>query len=468
MLFKRSLISCLLKARLSHRIASWTFVSIVVIEILIFIPSYYRKKQDIFNNIEEVSRTMVELGVRLHKKGVPEAVLLERIEELGEDTRMRGAVIYRGNGEAIAGFGQPPQLTFSQNNAYEELISDRLWKENNYDVAWSTRPLGVDYIIIVSHDATFVPRELVAYSFRITGLVILISIVVTVVTLLVLGITVIIPIVRLQNDLMRVAEALQDNKDSTEFYSLSVNRSDELGEVMKAFIEMFDRVSWEIRERAKVESSLRDEQSKSEQLLLNILPFPVAQQLKEGKRNIAEGFTEVTILFGDLVNFTQIAEQRSPTELVELLNDIFSAFDSLTEKHSLEKIKTIGDNYMVVGGVPLPRVDHAIAVAEIALDMQTEIAKFNARHGENFSIRIGINTGSVVAGVIGKKKFIYDLWGDAVNTASRMESQGIPNCIQLSETTYNLLKGQYRFKERGNINIKGKGEMRTYLLLGRK
>lgn len=215
-------------------------------------------------------------------------------------------------------------------------------------------------------------------------------------------------------------------------------------------------------------AELKLEQQKSERLLLNILPEPIAQQLKDGHSSIAEGFAEVTILFADMVGFTQLSEHIPPGQLVNLLNEIFSAFDQLSEKHGLEKIKTIGDAYMVVGGIPTRRSDHAEAIAEMALDMQDELARFNVKNIATLNIRIGINTGPVVAGVIGTKKFIYDLWGDAVNTASRMESHGLPGSIQVTESTYERLQNKYQFKERGVIQVKGKGEMTTYLLTGRK
>ncbi len=202
--------------------------------------------------------------------------------------------------------------------------------------------------------------------------------------------------------------------------------------------------------------------------MLNILPPPIAQKLKDGETSIADGFASVTILFADLVNFTELSEQVSPTELVALLNEIFSRFDRLTERYGLEKIKTIGDAYMVVGGLPVPRSDHAQAIAECALDMQRELQQFNREHHRECSIRIGINTGPVVAGVIGTRKFIYDLWGDAVNMASRMEAHGIANAIQVSQTTYEQLKDQYTFKPRGLITVKGKGSISAYLLTGRK
>jgi class 3 adenylate cyclase len=210
------------------------------------------------------------------------------------------------------------------------------------------------------------------------------------------------------------------------------------------------------------------EQEKSDRLLLNILPEPIANQLKEGQSSIADGFAEATVLFADLVNFTKLSEKLPPAQLVCLLNEIFSQFDQLTEKHGLEKIKTIGDAYMVVGGLPTPRADHAEAIAEMALDMQGEITRFSVRGGHNCDIRIGINTGPVIAGVIGTKKFIYDLWGDTVNVASRMESHGIPGEIQVTVATYERLKGTYTFQPRGSVHVKGKGEMLTYLLTGRK
>jgi class 3 adenylate cyclase len=216
------------------------------------------------------------------------------------------------------------------------------------------------------------------------------------------------------------------------------------------------------------EEALRYQQACAEELLLNILPEPIAQRLKLAESTIADSFASVTVLFADLVNFTEIAAQIPPRELVELLNRIFSEFDQLSEKHGLEKIKTIGDAYMVVGGLPKPRADHAEAIAEMALDMQQAISRFKRDNDEPFYLRIGINTGPVVAGVIGTKKFTYDLWGDTVNVASRMESQGMPGGIQVTTTTYEQLRDKYVFEERGTTLVKGKGEMVTFWLIGRK
>jgi adenylate cyclase len=213
---------------------------------------------------------------------------------------------------------------------------------------------------------------------------------------------------------------------------------------------------------------LEAEQKRSERLLLNILPEAVAQQLKHDHRTIAESFAEATVLFADIVGFTQISAGIPPQSLVAMLNQVFSAFDQLAEQHGLEKIKTIGDAYMVVGGLPLERADHVEAIADMALDMQEAIAQFLTPQQQPLRIRVGINTGPVVAGVIGRKRFIYDLWGDTVNVASRMESHGLAGRIQVTEAVYERLKASYYFEERGEISVKGKGAMITYLLQGKQ
>ncbi|XWK88696.1 MAG: adenylate/guanylate cyclase domain-containing protein [Phormidium sp.] len=220
-------------------------------------------------------------------------------------------------------------------------------------------------------------------------------------------------------------------------------------------------------QRERAELALRHEQEQTEHLLLNILPYKIAQRLKRHPSTIADYFSEVSVMFADIVGFTKLSSRVSATELVEILNEIFSEFDQLAEKHNLEKIKTIGDAYMVVAGLPKSREDHAIAIAEMALDMQASIAQYNEETNNSLSMRIGINSGDVVAGVIGTKKFTYDLWGDTVNIASRMESHGLPGKIQITEATYQYLRDRYLFEQRGHIEIKGKGEMLTYFLTGR-
>ncbi|MCC3411225.1 MAG: response regulator [Microcoleus sp. PH2017_29_MFU_D_A] len=227
------------------------------------------------------------------------------------------------------------------------------------------------------------------------------------------------------------------------------------------------------REEAEIETRLLLETTKFqkeeiEELLLNILPKPIADRLQEGQSIIADSFSDVSVLFADLVGFTNFASQKSAAETVKVLNQIFSQFDRLSLEHGLEKIKTIGDAYMVVGGLPQPQENHAEAIAQMALDMQAALASFNLKHNQTFSLRIGINIGGVVAGVIGLTKFSYDLWGDTVNVAHRMESNGIPGEIQVTAAVYERLKDNFSFKMRGAVEIKGKGEMMTYLLLGRK
>jgi class 3 adenylate cyclase len=209
-------------------------------------------------------------------------------------------------------------------------------------------------------------------------------------------------------------------------------------------------------------------QQQSEKLLLNILPEMIADQLKQQPTTIADSFLAVTVLFADIVGFTELSTRTSPPQLVELLNEIFCLFDELAERHGVEKIKTIGDAYMAVAGLPNQDSDHAMAIANMALDMQLALAQFNKENNQNYRIRIGISTGPVVAGVIGLKKFAYDLWGDTVNTASRMESHGIAGGIQVCEASYQLLKDNYLLEKRGLIQVKGKGEMMTYLLQGVK
>jgi class 3 adenylate cyclase len=188
---------------------------------------------------------------------------------------------------------------------------------------------------------------------------------------------------------------------------------------------MFFVVRYFVQENAKA-------QDRSERLLLNILPRPIAERLKHHPTTIADAHAEVTVLFADIVEFTKFSASILPQRLVEILNDVFSEFDRLAERHGLEKIKTVGDAYMVVGGLPTPRADHAEAVAEMALEMRDALAGYEKTIGASLQLRIGIHTGPVVAGVIGRRKFSYDLWGDTVNTASRMESHGLPGVIQVT------------------------------------
>ncbi|HET7677221.1 MAG TPA: adenylate/guanylate cyclase domain-containing protein, partial [Candidatus Limnocylindrales bacterium] len=206
--------------------------------------------------------------------------------------------------------------------------------------------------------------------------------------------------------------------------------------------------------------------AENERLLLNILPEPIAQRLRQGERVIADRFDEVTLLFADIVGFTQLSSTMSAAEVVDVLNRVFSLFDELVDRYELEKIKTIGDAYMVVGGLPPRMDDHVARVAEMALALSGAVERIGPTPGP-IEFRIGIHTGPAVAGVIGVKKFIYDVWGDTVNLASRMETHSVPGRIQVTGAVYGRLRDRYRFEERGTIDVRGKGPMPTWFLLGR-
>ena len=232
-----------------------------------------------------------------------------------------------------------------------------------------------------------------------------------------------------------------------------------------AILAIMSYVYSEAAQRA--EAMLEIERQKSENLLLNILPASIAQRLKESDSIIADHFDSATVMFSDIVGFTELSERITPTELVGRLNHMFSAFDDLAEKYGLEKIKTIGDSYMVAGGFPERPEEHAQRVSAMALDMLTAVEQSNREHPQAVSIRIGIHTGPVVAGVIGNKKFAYDVWGVTVNTASRMESSGMPGRIQLSQQAADMLSGEFVLEDRGLVEVKGRGNMQTFWLTGR-
>jgi class 3 adenylate cyclase len=202
----------------------------------------------------------------------------------------------------------------------------------------------------------------------------------------------------------------------------------------------------------------------NERLLLSILPASIATRLKSGDAGIADHFPDVSVLFADIVDFTVLSGGMSPQPLVSLLDELFTRFDELARRHGVEKIKTIGDCYMAVCGVPEPRPNHALALADMALEMLGSLKDFNANRGSTLRLRVGLNTGPVVAGVIGRSKFIYDLWGDTVNTASRMESSGLPDRIQVTDPMQKALAADFELEERGEIDIKGKGRVRTWFL----
>ena len=222
------------------------------------------------------------------------------------------------------------------------------------------------------------------------------------------------------------------------------------------------------KQRQDALAGLRIAQERAENLLLNILPGSIAERLKKSPQTIADQFPTASVLFADVVDFTPRSDGLTATEVVGLLDRLFGEFDTLAERYGLEKIKTIGDAYMVASGVPDPRPDHARVLALLALDMVAATRSDGAVGDLDLVLRIGINSGPVVAGVIGRKRFLYDLWGDAVNTASRMESHGTPDRIQITRATYELIKDEFECEYRGTVPVKGKGDMECWYLIARR
>ena len=280
-------------------------------------------------------------------------------------------------------------------------------------------------------------------------------------------------IIRPIKSLMKANEIVATGNYTTQVEIIS---RDEVGLLSESFNDMVDKIRIQQEELLDYSRTLEDkvrertaqlaaEKAKSDNLLLNILPVSIADRLKKKEDTIADRYDEVTVLFSDLVGFTVFSAKHTPKELVYKLNILFSKFDDLLDKYKIEKIKTIGDALMLVSGAPRRYKNHAIEMAHMALDMYDELRSFNQEYGEALDLRIGLHTGPVVAGVMGKKKFTYDLWGDAVNTASRMESHGIPGIVHISEATYLKIKDQnFNIEDRGEIEVKGKGMMNTYIL----
>jgi class 3 adenylate cyclase len=235
---------------------------------------------------------------------------------------------------------------------------------------------------------------------------------------------------------------------------------DELGMLS----DTFNTMTQSIREKTEL---IEEKNRENEALLLNILPGEIAARLKEGEHEIADSFAQVTVLFGDLVGFTALSGKIPAYRLVDTLNGLFSRFDQSASELGIEKIKTIGDCYMAVCGLPKPCPDHAVKMARMALRMIAATEEYGLENGLDLQLRIGINSGPVIAGVIGTSKFIYDLWGDTVNLASRMESTGVPGQIQVTRSVYEQLKDDFRLESRGFVQVKGKGEVESWLLQGR-
>lgn len=494
---KWSSLQHLFKARLSHRVAFWVFISIVIIEIIILLPSVQRRETELLQQLERVGKASLAPMVILSQNQQDFDTIFKASHQFVEDFPVLGGALYHHDGTLLSHFGTQPSLQFKQVIAQlTPSTSYRYQDRDYYEVAWLLVPhneqetLFYRYLLeklhqcrpsdscpqmqqmtfILRFDARPIQAEIWAFIARIAGLVLVICLFVTTGTLFVLGPLVINPILRLQRAVTCFGEHHQKSEQNLQI--LTIHRNDELGEVMQAFNRMTMQISQQINEIKSREQQLKTvvnelEQAnqQAERLLLNILPVPIAEQLKAGVSPIANYHPHATVLFADIVGFTPLASHISPTQMVNLLNRLFTLFDHLAEQHQLEKIKTIGDAYMVVGGLPIERPDHAEAVANMALAMLTDIESLAQVNAHPLQIRIGIHTGPVVAGVIGVKKFIYDLWGDTVNIASRMESHGKAGAIQVSEATYQQLKDRYQLQPRGWIEIKGRGEMMTYWLI---
>jgi len=280
---------------------------------------------------------------------------------------------------------------------------------------------------------------------------------------------------RARTDLLDLFFVMDHQKQTGDLtYDVPVEPFTEVGQIAERYNEVLRKIRSTLADNDRAKSDLveaykkvQEEQARAEQLLLNVLPEKVATQLKENPDIIANSFPEVTVLFADIVDFTRLAHKFRPEIIVGILNRIFSTFDELAEKYGLEKIKTIGDAYMVVGGLPNPLKNHAEAVANFALESMAQLKRFKLKTGDELTMRIGINTGPVVAGVIGKKKFIYDIWGDAVNLASRMESNSMPGVIQLTEQTALKLGKNFIVEPRGDVDVKGRGLIKAFFLKGK-
>ena len=277
-----------------------------------------------------------------------------------------------------------------------------------------------------------------------------------------LGVAIAVPIARsIRNPLVRLDHAVARVSEGDMEQQVAVQSRDELGRLSLAFNSMVTR----IRENTQ---EIQRKSEENERLLLNILPAPVAQRLKRESGVIAEHFEHVSVLFADIVGFAKLSQELTANEMVEWLNEVYSAFDAFVVSRGVEKIRTIGDNYMVASGVPFAREDHAVAITDLALDMIGFIETMRPVGDHTLSFRVGINSGSAVGGVIGTHKFQYDIWGDSVNTAARMESHGQPGRIHVSHETYLLIKDAFECEPRGGIAVKSKGLMETWFVCGRR
>jgi class 3 adenylate cyclase len=459
------------RARLSRRIALWIFLNFLVVETVVLVPSVLRQADRLGAQLRAVTNGKVEW--LLENEGMEDpGALLAAVRQLQGPAMVRaiqGAVLYDGrSGRRLGGFGTPPQLPAAE--ALGGGMEGRWFPlHRSYEAIWGPRQLPGELVLVVRHDATALHHGLRSYVLNIALIVLGIAAFLTLITMLVMHRLVIGRILRLRDRLQQVGEAFgRGEQPQPDRYRLPPGRADEVGEVEQAFNQSLQRTASELQRRLAAEKNAEAERDRAEDLLLNILPAPIATQMKAGGRTIAEAHPDVSVLFADIVGFTELSGRLSSRALVDLLNQVFSAFDQLCDQHGLEKIKTIGDSYMVVGGLPLPRSNPAEAIAAMALDMQQVIRGIPAARAQQLQLRVGIHAGPVVAGVIGRRKFSYDLWGDTVNIASRLEANSSPGRIHVSSVVAHQLMAGFVVLERGPMAMKGVEAMTTYWLEGRR
>ena len=339
-------------ARLSRRVAAWVFISLMLVEAVVLVPSYFNRRRELLLRKEQVSQELLEAAKQDYMAGEDLRTMFDRFgQQTSTSSVIKGGALYQANGQLVSQFGEPTQI-----HPPNIRTTDHFGKVTDggqrYEVAWSGQNFNHEYVLVIRHDASDLKLALLAYVGRILVAVLIISVVVTGSTLIVVSVTIITPFLKLKDDFKRVVEAIQETDAEPCFETLSAiqlnaqdkmaSGKDEMTEVFLAFHQMFDRIYSEIKQRQSVELALRREQDKANKLLLNVLPASIADRLKEEEGSIAEKFDSVTILFADLVNFTCLSVQIMPVALVELLNDIFSRFDELTEAYQLEKIKRSG------------------------------------------------------------------------------------------------------------------------------
>jgi class 3 adenylate cyclase len=462
-------------ARLSRRIAFWIFLNFLLVEGIVLVPSVLRRAERLSAQLRQLTHAKIEWLV----DDAPQAAAAERLAAVarlrgpGMVGGIQGAVLYRASsGERLGGFGAAPRLSLAaareRIRAPGAAAAGRWFPlDGTYEGVWGPATLQGDQLLIVRHHAGAIHSGLLEYFRNIALIVLAIAAVLTLTTMLVVQRLVITPVLTLRQRLEAAGAGFERGGTvTTAGLLLPETRPDELGDVERAFNASLLRTHAEMERRRQAEVAMREERDRAETLLLNILPAPIAAEMKSGRHTISRTHPEVSVLFADIVGFSELTGRLSCHELVSLLNRVFSAFDGLCERYGLEKIKTIGDNYMAVSGLPEPQQGHAGAAADLALAMQQAIGGFPSPAGGSLALRIGIASGPVVAGVIGRRKFIYDLWGGTVNLASRMESNGVPGRIQVSEATRLLLPEAYHLEPRGSVPIKGAGEMVTWWLVG--